>query len=444
MAKGYSQHPVTDYSETFAPVVQMNNLRSLLAFAVQNKLIIHQMDVTTAFLHGCLEEDIYMEQPPGYIKEGQESFVCLLQKSLYGLKQAPRCWNITFCEYMKSLGFVQLKSDYCIFKKEDSLVFIALYVDDLIPIAQNMNIMNSVKADIAKHFPVKDVGQLLYILGVNCVQDHQNERIGLTQEMYIDKLIDKFELTDALPVATPSDVNVTLMKNDGISKPVDKLFYQSLVGSFLYIALATRPDIQFAVSTVTKYNASPDQSHLTAAKRILRYLKLTKSFILWYGTELNDRLIGYCDADYARDVDDRHSTSGYVLVIANGAVSWYSGKQRGIATSTAQAEYQALSHATKEAVFLRQLFTELKGTDYGPMTVCEDNQAALAIAKNPVFHSKAKHIDVCYNFTREAVVNKRIQLEYCSSKFMIADILTKPIPRLQFEHLRLLFGLGLL
>ena len=443
VAKGFTQQPGTDFSETFAPVVRLNNLRSLLAYAIQNKLLIHQMDIITAFLHGHLQEEVYMEQPPGYVKEGQENLVCLLQRSLYGLKQSPRCWNDTFCDYMKELGFIPLKSDCCIFKKEDPLVFIALYVDDIIPITENIDVMNSVKCDIARRFPVKDMGPLHYVLSISCVQDDENGRIGLCQEMYIDKLISKFGLTDAVPVSTPSDINVTLMKHDGVSKSVDKSYYQSLVGSLLYVALSTRPDIQYAVSAVAKYNANPDQSHLTAAKRILRYLKQTKHLMLWYG-QSDEKLIGYSDSDYARDVDDRHSTSGYVFILGDGAVSWYSGKQKGISTSTAQAEYVALSHATKEAVFLRQLLAEFKGNSSGDceaITIREDNQAALAISKNPVFYSKTKHIDVCYHFTREMIADGQVELEYCQTKSMIADIFTKPVAKERFEQLRLMLGL---
>jgi len=440
VAKGCSQQPGTDFTETFSPVVRLNNLRSLLAYAVQNNMLIHQMDIVTAFLHGHLQEEVYMKQPPGYVKEGQENLVCHLQRSLYGLKQSPRCWNDTFCDYLKELGFTPLKSDCCIFRKENPLVFVALYVDDLIPIAENMEVMHAVKVDIMKRFPAKDMGPLHYVLGITCIQDDHSNRIGLTQEVYIDKLINRFDLTDALPVCTPSDVNVTLMKDDGVSKPIDKSYYQSLVGCLLYVAVATRPDIQYAVSTVAKYNANPDQSHLTAAKRILRYLMNTKSLVLWYNQN-DHKLIGYSDADYARDVDDRHSTSGYVFLFGSGAVSWYSGKQKGISTSTSQAEYVALSHAAKEAVFLRQLLTEFKDADCGPIPIQEDNQAALAIAKNPVFHSKTKHIDVSYHFTREAVTNGQIKLEYCHTKNMIADILTKPLAKIQFEHLRSMLGL---
>ena len=438
VAKGYSQKPGIDFNETFAPVVRLNTLRSLLAYAVEKNLLIHQLDVNTAFLNGNLEEEVYMEQPPGYVTKGQEHLVCLLQRSLYGLKQSPRCWNATFCKYMKELGFTQLQSDCCIFKKDQPLIFVALYVDDIIRIAKNDEVMQKTKRDLMVRFSMKDMGPLHHILGITCIQNDGN--LGLTQELYIDKLIQKYGLSGAKTVSTPFDPNVTLMKNDGISKSVDKFQYQSLVGSLQYAALGTRPDIQFAVSSVAKYSSNPNQSHLTAALRILRYLKKTKHFVLWY-QHSTDKLIGFSDADYARDVDDRHSTSGYVFIFCNGAVSWYSGKQKSIITSTAQAEYVALSHASKEALFLRQLFTEFEGFDYDPVLTQEDNQAALAIAKNPVFYSKTKHIDICYHFVREVIADKHIVLQYCSTKEMIADILTKPIAKAIFEYLCIKLGL---
>jgi len=301
-------------------------------------------------------------------------------------------------------------------------------------------VMNKTKQDLMKRFQMKDMGPLHHILGISCIQHVENGRLGLTQEMYIGKLIQKYKLEEADTVSTPSDSNVTLMKNDGISIPVDKCEYQSLVGSSLYAGLGTRPDIHFSVSNVAKFCSDPDQSHLTAAKRILRYLKKTKDFVLWY-EHCGDKLIGYFDSDYARDVDDRHSMSGYVFILGNGAVSWYSGKQKGVSTSTTQAEYIAPSHAAKEAIFLRQLLTEFESADYEPVVIEEDNQAALGIARNPVFHSKTKHIDICYHFTCEAIANEQIELKYCQTKDMIADIMTKSLSRDQLEHLRLKLGL---
>jgi len=236
------------------------------------------------------------------------------------------------------------------------------------------------------------------------------------------------------------DANVVLRKDDGISKPVDEKLYQSLVGSLLYAALATRPDIQHAVSIVAKYNSAPSQAHLTAAKRILRYLNSTKELSLCYEKDA-ENLTGFCDADYARDLDDRHSTSGYVFLLGKGAISWYSGKQKCVSTSTAQAEYIALNHAIKEALFLRQLRDEIGYNDEDPVTIMEDNRAALSIAKNPTFHSKAKHIDICYHFAREAVSGGKVNLCFCGTADMVADIFTKPLARERFAKFRLDLGL---
>ena len=223
---------------------------------------------------------------------------------------------------MKELKFVQLKADCCIFRRDEpALTFIALYVDDVIVIAENVEIMQKTKLELSDRFQMKDMGPLHYILGITCIDDQSNGKIGLMQEMYIDKLIDKYRLTDSKAVSTPSDSNMILMKNDRISNRCDKSLYQSLVGGLLYAALATRPDIQFAVSTVAKYCSEPNQSHLIAAKRILRYLKKTKNYVLWLCSN-NIELLGFSDADYARDVDDRHSTSGYVFMLGDGCVSW--------------------------------------------------------------------------------------------------------------------------
>jgi Reverse transcriptase (RNA-dependent DNA polymerase)/gag-polypeptide of LTR copia-type/Integrase core domain/GAG-pre-integrase domain/Domain of unknown function (DUF4219) len=444
VAKGYAQRPGIDFNETFAPVVRLDSMRSLLAYAVQKNFVIHQMDVVTAFLNGELDEEIYMEQPPGYATAGQGNLVCRLRRSLYGLKQSPRCWNSTFCKYMKELGFVQLESDCCIFRRVEPLTFIALYVDDLIVITENTEIMRQTKQDLMKRFDMKDMGPLHHILNISCIFDEESGRVGLSQEQYINKLIDKFGLADANVVSTPLDMSSRLVKSDGVSAPVDKMLYQSLVGSLLYVALGTRPDIQHAVSTVAKYCSEPNQSHLTAAKRILRYLKKTKEFALWYHCSdgRSDQIVGFADADYAGDSDDRHSTSGYVFLFGGGAITWYSGKQKCVSTSTTEAEYVALCHAAKEAVFLRRLMSELDNSDHEPLMINEDNQSVLAVAKNPVYHSKTKHIDVCYHFTREAVASGHIRLQYCCSNDMVADILTKPLSKSRFQTLCLMLGLS--
>ena len=320
VAKGYSQKYGIDYDETFSPVVRFSSVRTLLAFGVKRGMLIHQMDVVTAFLNGTLDEEIYMQQPEGYIKPGSEHLVCKLERSLYGLKQSPRCWNKAFHNYLVKIGFKQTTADPCVYVREgNTLTIVAVYVDDLIILAENDDEMKSIKADLTKKFKMKDMGELHYCLGINILQDKKNKQIVLNQRQYIEKIIKKFGQEDAKTVCTPADVNVKLQQDDGVSKKVDSIQYQSLIGSLLYAAIATRPDIAQAVGVAAKYCKSPTEAHLTAAKRILKYLKGTSSVGIRFEESGNENLIGFSDANWAGDLDDRHSTSGFMLV--NGPIS---------------------------------------------------------------------------------------------------------------------------
>ena len=271
------------------------------------------------------------------------------------------------------------------------------------------------------------MGQLHYYVGVCIVQDKENKQVFLHQGQYIEKILKKFGQREAKPVSTPADLNVKLQKEDDVSRPVDVISYQS--------AIATRPDIAQAVGVVSKFCANPTQSHFTAAKRILRYLKGTVSLGLSYKKCADGLLTGYSDADWAGDVDDRHSTSGNVFSLARGAVSWLSKKQAAVALSTAEAEYVALSTATQEAIWLRRLLTDGGEPLEEPIVIHKDNQGAIAMAKNPVGHARTKHIDIRYHFVREGVQNGVIVLKYVATDEMIVDILTKPLPKHRFEKL---------
>lgn len=254
-------------------------------------------------------------------------------------------------------------------------------------------------------------------------------------------MLEKYGLQDSKPVSTPADPNVRLRKDDGVSKAVNPVLYQSMVGSLLYAGIATRPDISHAVGAVSKFSSKPSEAHLTAVKRIFRYLKGTTDVSLKYRKFKSAQLIGYSDADYAGDLDDRHSTSGNVFLMCNGAVNWLSKKQPIVTLSTAEAEYVALSTATQEAVWLRKLLKDFGESQDQATMIMEDNQGTICIAKNPIEHSRTKHIDVRYHYIREALHEKIIELNYCPTEEMIADILTKPLPKGRFEILRDKMGL---
>ena len=387
-----------------------------------------------------------MSQPDGYVQPGKEHLVCRLKKSLYGLKQSPRCWYQEFEKYMKSLGFIQTSADPCVFiRTGNNLAILAVYVDDLILMTKSLEDMDELKSKLSIQFRMKDMGSLHYCLGISVVQDEDKKCIWLHQKQYILSMLQKFGMNEAKPVSTPADNNVRLQKDDGISKPVDPVRYQSLVGSLLYAAIATRPDISQAVGAVSKYCAKPNEQHLTAVKRIIRYLKGTVDIAIRYHQTDDELLIGYADADFANDVDDRHSTSGTLFLMVNGPVSWLSKKQPVVALSTAEAEYIALSSATQEAIWFRKLLGQLSEvTEYQPIILKEDNQGAITMAQNHVPHGRTKHIDVKYHFVHEAIQQRLIELKYCPTDNMIADLLTKPLLKGQFEKLRFAMGMDVM
>ena len=406
-------------------------------------MVVHQMDVVTAFLNGNLDEEIYMQQPEGRVKPGEEHLVCRFKKLIYGLKQSPRCWNQVFVMSMQSLGFEQSQADPCIFvrhHRDGELSIIAVHVDDLIIVTKTEGEMHKIKRSLSKDFKMKDLGTLHFCLGIRSEWD--KGCMKLSQKQYVEKVLERYGLQDANPVSTPMDLNVKLVANDGQSKPVDPVKYQSIVGSLLYVAIATRPDISQAVGGLSRFNSAPTETHLTAAKRILRYLKGTINLSLVYKKTENSEIIGYTDAEWANDLDTRRSTTGNVFVMSGGPISWISQKQATVASSTAEAEYIALSTASQEAVWLQKLLADIDKNCAEAITLMEDNQGAIAIAKNPVEHKRTKHIDIRYHYVREQVKKGVIEINYLNTKEMLADILTKPLARGKFEFLRSNMGIN--
>ena len=340
VACGYTQKPGLDYEETFSPVVRFESVRSVLALAAHFKMKLHQMDVKTTFLNGELSEEVYMSQPEGFKVKGKENYVCQLKRSIYGLKQSPRCWNTTLDIQLQSMGFTQTKGDPCLYVSTDrDPVIIAVYIDDILIAAVTDEKISEVKSAITERFDVKDMRELSYFLGIKVVQDCKANSIWIGQPNYIESLISSFDMSNAKSCNTPINVSEKLSKATKESIRADPEKYQSAVRKLLYLSTTTRPDIAFAVSSVAKYTSDPTDQHWKAVKHILRYLTGTVHYELMFSKKETAEVEGYSDADWAGDIDDRKSTSGYLFKLSGASISWRSRKQSCVALSTAEAEY---------------------------------------------------------------------------------------------------------
>ena len=437
MAKGFSQKEGIDYKETFSPVSTKDSFRIIMAIVAHFDLELHQMDVRTAFLNGDLYEDVYMTQPIGFEKVGKEHLVCKLNKSIYGLKQASRQWYLKFDEVVIKNGFKENVADQCIYLKVSgsSYIFMVLYVDDILLASNNSDLLIETKQMLSSHFDMKDLGEASYVLGIQILRNRAKGELKLSQRTYIDKVLKRFNMQSCSPGKAPIVKGDKLStdqcpQNESEKENMKTVPYSSVVGSLMYAQVCTRPDIAFAVGVLGRYLSNPGLMHWQAAKKVLRYLQGTKDFMLTYRrTDILD-IVGFCDADYAGCVDDRKSTSGYIFIMAGGAISWKSVKQTLIASSTMEAEYVACYEATIHAVWLRNFVCALGVVDSisRPLKVYCDNSAAVAFSNNSRSTSRSKHIDIKFYKVKEKVVEGLISIEYISTNNMLADPLTKGLP----------------
>jgi hypothetical protein len=402
-----------------------------------------QMDVVTAVLNGDLQESIYMTQPEGYVKQGEENLVWKLRKALYGLKQAPRAWYDKIHAYLTANGFKRSNADYSLYTQHDGTdsIIIAIYVDDLTMAATSRVKLDAIKKQLSNAFAMTDAGSLHYILGMRIERDRQLGTLRLEQETYINKVLHRFGMEQARSIGTPLEVNTPILQGIGSNGEKTNEPYAEAIGSLMYAMVCTRPDIAFAVGVLARNTTQPTTQHWMAVKRLLRYLRASTTATLVYNTNGNTKLLGYCDADWAGDVSDRKSVSGYVFTLGGAAITWSSKKQATVATSSTEAEYIAMATAAKEAIHLRLLLTDLGFPPNDPTTIKCDNQGAMKLAKNPVGHSRTKHIDVQHHFVREQYQAGTIKLDYIPTTDMTADVLTKPLHKYKHEQHRLAMGL---
>ena len=440
VVKGFKQTEGIDYFDTYSPVTRITSIRMIIAIAALYDLEIHQMDVKTAFLNGELDEEIYMEQPEGFVIPGQENKVCKLVKSLYGLKQAPKQWHEKFDNVMLSNSFKINECDKCVYVKDTDkgYVIVCLYVDDMLIVGSNNDMIKTTKKMLNSKFDMKDMGIADVILGIKITRT--SDGYTLSQSHYVDKILEKFSKNDNSVARTPIDPNHHLGKN--IGEGISQLEYSRIIGSLMYLMNCTRPDIAYAVSKLSRYTHNPSGDHWQAIIRVLRYLRYTQNYGLHY-TRYPAVLEGYSDANWISDSKDSKSTSGYVFTVGGAAVSWKSSKQTCIARSTMESEFIALDKAGEEAEWLRQFLEDIPVWPKPVSAICIhcDSQSAIGRAENNMYNGKSRHIRRRHNTVKHLLSCGIISIEYIKSKDNIADPLTKGLTKEQVY--RLSRGMGL-
>jgi transposase InsO family protein len=425
-----------DWAAIFAPVVKQKTLRVLLSMAVQTDMKIHKMDVKTAFLHGELEEEVYLDPPKNVPRPpGGEDMVWLLRRSLYGLRQAPRCWNKRLHKFLISLGFRRLESDhgtYILGSGEEKLL-LTVYVDDLLLFCVNEDLINQIKEKLSQNFSMVDFGLADSILGMEITRDWEAGTIFLNQQRYTLEILEKFNYLDCKPKSTPLESKCRFSSLQCATTQAEKSAmakrpYRQAIGTLMYLMSCTRPDLASSLSILSRFLDNPGVEHWAGVQRILQYLRGTVSHGILFSRKSHGPFTGFCDSDWAGDIDDRRSTSGWVVMYGGGAVAWQSKKQKAPAQSSCEAEYVSQGMIACEIVWLRNFFSEIEDPVMSPTTIFSDSQSAIHMAQNPVFHDRSKHIALKWHLTRSLVESNDLSFVYVDTSRQVADALTKPVP----------------
>ena len=443
VVKGFGQKKGIDFDEIFSPVVKMSSIRVVLSLTASLDLELEQLDVKTAFLHGDLNEEIYMSQPEGFEVKGKEHMVCKLKKSLYGLKQAPRQWYKKFYSFMVSHEYKRTDADHCVyFRKftDGNFIILLLYVDDMLIARNDSKLIGKLKDRLFKSFDMKDLGPAKQMFGMRITRDRKAKKLWLSQEKYVERVLERFNMKDAKSVSTPLANHFKLSRSlcpttTDEKEKMASIPYSSAVGSLMYCMVCTRPDIAHAVSTVSRFLSNPGNEHWEAVKWIFKYLRGTSKLCLSFGGS-KPVLEGFTDADMAGDLDGRKSTSGFLFTFAGGAVSWQSKLQKCVALSTTEAEYIAATEAAKEMLWMKRFVQEL-GLMQDEYVVFCDIQSAMDLSKNTSYHSRTKQIDVRYHWLRDVIGKELMKLKKIHTDFNPSDMMTKVVTR---EKLKLCAG----
>ena len=355
VAKGFLQRYGVHFIEVFSPVVKYTTVRIVFAIATHNDWIIIRIDVRRAFLYGLLDEEIYIDQPEGFIISGKEDLVYRLRKAIYGLRQSPRAWRNFLLPILTKLGAVCSHSDPSLFtvNRGSDTVIIIVYVDDILFTGSNPTFTNQIISKIQEKLEIRVETEDTKFVGFTIERNLENKSTKLHNQLMIQELLEKYELQDSNPGSTPMEPHYKVEKSGLTDKP-----YRELIGSLLYLSITCRPKISYATSYLSRFMDKATNSHWKMAMRILRYLKGTSNHGIIY-QKSSQPLQAFSDSDFAGDLNDRKSTSGFVFIIDGGAISWRSKKQSIVAQSTTEAEYVAMSFTVRESLLLKSLFKDL-------------------------------------------------------------------------------------
>jgi hypothetical protein len=445
--KGFKQRHGVDYFEVFANTGKYKTLRVALSLAARRDMELRQLDVPQAFTQAALEEDVYMEMPQGFEIDGM---VCHLKKSLYGLKQSPRNWYLLISAFIiNEMGFHATVSDPCLFWKKSRTgqrLLLFLFVDDM-QVAFNKEDereWEEAHQQLKRRFNITNLGESTFMLGMRITRDRRARTLKLDQELYITKALEKFGLDRCKTAPTPgertgSGTQLPVEDREGTnSRPTDLKLYQEKVGTLLYAAISTRPDIAFAVNRLAQSMQAPTVAHAKACDRVFRYLAGTKSTGLLFGRNSDAKELSvsaYADADWGSDHTDRKSITGWVTMVNGDPVSWASKKQKVVSQSSCEAELYAEAAAINEIKWLRDLLSEIGLSAASVPVVYGDNQSTQELSKNGVKSERTKHIDIKYHFVTDEVSSGKVRLQWIPTTQQLADILTKALGRPQHEAL---------
>ncbi|GJS34150.1 putative ribonuclease H-like domain-containing protein [Tanacetum coccineum] len=432
VAQGYTQEEGIDYDEVFAPVARIEAIRLFLAYASFKDFVVYQMDVKSAFLYGKIEEEVYVCQPPGFEDPDFPDRVYKVEKALYGLHQAPRAWYETLSTYLLDNGFQRGKIDKTLFirRVKSDILLVQVYVDDIIFGSTKKSLCIEFEKMMHKKFQMSSMGELTFFLGLQVKQ--KEDGIFISQDKYVTEILKKFGFTDVKTASTPMETHKPLLK-DADCEDVDENLYRSMIGSLTYTT-SSRPDIMFVVCACARFQVNLKVSYLYVVKRIFRYLKGQPKLGLWYPKDLPFDLVTYTDSDYAGASLDRKFTTGGCQFLGCRLISWQCKKQTVVANSTTEAEYIAASNCCGQVLWIQNQLMDY-GYNFMQTKIHIDNESTICIVKNPVFHSKTKHIEIRHHFIRDSNEKKLIQMIKIHTDQNVADLLIKAFDVSRFQYL---------